>query len=46
MKRFLAILFGDGVGESTRGRGWPPPDGFWFLTKVQDALADRSPLGP
>jgi hypothetical protein len=39
----IAILFGDGVGESTRGRGWPPPDDFWFLTKVQDALAASAP---
>jgi hypothetical protein len=26
----LAILFGDGVGESAHGRGLPPPDGYWW----------------
>jgi hypothetical protein len=42
----IAILFGDGVGESTRGRGAPPPDGHWFLTKAQDYLADPVSLAP
>jgi hypothetical protein len=32
-------VFGDGVGESTRGRGLPPPDEGWFIGKVQSYLA-------
>lgn len=35
----VAILFGDGVGDSTHGRGAPPPDGYWWITKVQDYFA-------
>jgi len=34
------------VGESTRGRGVPPPDGYWFITKVQDYLAVPAPIAP
>lgn len=34
----IAALFGDGVGESTRGRGAPPPDGYWWIVKTQAAL--------
>jgi hypothetical protein len=35
----VAVLFGDGVGESTRGRVLPPPDEGWFIGKVQSYLA-------
>ncbi|MDX2170952.1 MAG: cellulose binding domain-containing protein [Deltaproteobacteria bacterium] len=36
----IAALFGDGVGESTRGRGDPPPDGWWWMVKTQAYLAN------
>jgi hypothetical protein len=36
----VAMLFGDGVGESTHGRGSPPPDGGWFISKVQSYYAN------
>jgi hypothetical protein len=36
----LAILFGDGVGESAHGRGLPPPDGYWWITRTQGYLLD------
>jgi hypothetical protein len=36
----IAALFGDGVGESTRGRGDPPPDGWWWMVKTQAYLGD------
>ena len=36
----IAVLFGDGVGESTHGRGSPPPDGGWFISKVQSYYAN------
>jgi hypothetical protein len=39
----IAALFGDGVGESTRGRGSPPPDGYWWIVKTQAALQSLPP---
>jgi len=42
----VAILFGDGVGDSTHGRGSPPPDGYWWITKVQDYFENPVPLSP
>ena len=42
----IAILFGDGVGDSTHGRGSPPPDGYWWITKVQDYYEQPAPLAP
>ncbi|MCK6556738.1 cellulose binding domain-containing protein [Candidatus Binatia bacterium] len=42
----VAILFGDGVGDSTHGRGSPPPDGYWWITKAQDYLEQPVPLAP
>jgi len=35
----IAALFGDGVGESTRGRGNPPPDAYWWIVNTQRYLA-------
>lgn len=40
----IAALFGDGVGESTRGRGDPPPDGWWWMVQTQAYLAVPVPL--
>lgn len=37
------ILFGDGVGDATHGRGSPPPDGYWWITKTQAYLMDPVP---
>lgn len=39
----MAILFGDGVGESTHGRGNPPPDGWWWMVATQRYLQHPAP---
>lgn len=40
------MLFGDGVGNSTRGRGDTNTDEFWWITAAQDYYANPIPLNP
>jgi len=41
------MMFGDGVGDSTRARpasGTVPTDGWWFMTQLQRYLVNPVPL--
>lgn len=40
------LLFGAGVGDSTSSVGNPPTDGYWWITKAQEYLANPVPLDP
>ncbi len=40
------MLFGDGVGNSTRARGAENTDEFWWISKVQEYYANPVPLAP
>jgi len=40
------MLFGDGVGNSTRGRGAENTDDFWWISTVQEYYTHPTPLSP
>lgn len=40
------LLFGDGVGNSTSGRGQANTDSFWWITRTQSYYLNPVPLSP